>query len=156
MAKKVSEANKGIQALAKKAPEVVKKMGYVMQMGKHSGVSPTNFKTKDAMMMSKSPMYNLGEYVDFTSTLSSNEESTSKPSGSDLIKQGKELKKQGRQQNRQEKKSNRKEKRVERLEERKELQEFKGKKKLDEGNKVGAYYKQQRINRINKRIAKNK
>jgi len=127
------------------------KMGYAMKMGKHSNVSPTNFKTKDAMLMAQSLMYK-----GTLPSVSKTEEQPAEVSGGDLIKQGKELKKQGRQQNRQEKKSNRKEKRVKRLEKRKELQEFKGKKKLDEGNKVGAYYKQKRIDRINKRITKNK
>jgi hypothetical protein len=46
------------------------KMGYAMKMGAHSNISPTNFKTKDAMLMAKSPMYMIGgdpkknEYVD--------------------------------------------------------------------------------------------
>lgn len=46
------------------------KMGYAMKMGAHSNISPTNFKTKDAMLMGKSPMYMIGgdpkknEYVD--------------------------------------------------------------------------------------------
>ena len=53
--KKVSEANPGIKALAKKAPEVVQKMGYTMQMGSQENYSPTNFKTKDAMLMAKAP-----------------------------------------------------------------------------------------------------
>jgi hypothetical protein len=57
MAKKVSEANKGIQALAKEAPEVVEKMGYVMQMGSKEINSSSNFSSKSAMLMSKSPMY---------------------------------------------------------------------------------------------------
>ncbi len=152
MAKKVSEANEGVQALAKKAPKVVKKMGYVMQMGSKQIDSSSSFNTKDAMLMAQSPMLQAGEL----SPVSKTEEQPAKVSGSDLIKQGKELKKQGRQQNRQEKKSNRKEERVKKLEKRRERQELKGKQKLDEGNKVGAYYKQQRIDRINKRIAKNK
>ena len=53
--KKVSEANPGIKALAKKAPEVVQKMGYTMQMGSQENYSPTNFKTKDAILMAKAP-----------------------------------------------------------------------------------------------------
>ena len=56
MAKKVSEANKGIQALAKKAPEVVKKMGYAMKMGSKQIDSSSSFNTKDAMLMEQSPM----------------------------------------------------------------------------------------------------
>jgi hypothetical protein len=61
MAKKVSEANKGIQALAKEAPEVVKKMGYVMQMGSKQINSSSNFSSKSAMLMGKSPMYMVKE-----------------------------------------------------------------------------------------------
>ena len=41
-----------------KSPMYNYKKGYVMQMGKHSNVSPTNFKTKDAKLMEDSPMMN--------------------------------------------------------------------------------------------------
>ncbi len=64
MAKKVSEANKGIQALAKKAPEVVKKMGYAMQMGKIKNTSPINFSEQDEITMAGSNMFNLGGLPD--------------------------------------------------------------------------------------------
>ena len=46
------------------------KMGYAMKMGSKENYSPTNFNTKDAMLMAKSPMYMIGgepkknEYVD--------------------------------------------------------------------------------------------
>ncbi len=35
------------------------KMGYSMKMGSKENYSPTNFKTKDAMLMGQSPMYRL-------------------------------------------------------------------------------------------------
>jgi len=38
--------------------------GYAMKMGSKENYSPTNFKTKDAMLMSKSPMYMIGGNFD--------------------------------------------------------------------------------------------
>jgi hypothetical protein len=64
MAKKVSEANKGIQALAREAPEVVKRMGYAMKMGKIKNNSPINFSEQDEITMAGSNMFNLGGLPD--------------------------------------------------------------------------------------------
>jgi hypothetical protein len=40
------------------------KMGYAMKMGSKENYSPTNFKTKDAMLMAESPMYMIGGNFD--------------------------------------------------------------------------------------------
>jgi hypothetical protein len=61
MSKKVSKANPGIKALAKKAPEVVKKMGYSMQMNKPKVTDDTNFSDKSKMLMAKSSLYMVGK-----------------------------------------------------------------------------------------------
>jgi len=59
--KKVSEANPGIKALAKKAPEVVQKMGYTMQMNKPKTNNANNFSNQDEMRMAKSSIYMMGK-----------------------------------------------------------------------------------------------
>ena len=61
MSKKVSEANPGIKALAKKAPEVVQKMGYTMQMNKPKITNANNFSGYDQMRMAKSSIYMMGK-----------------------------------------------------------------------------------------------
>ena len=61
MSKKVSEANPGIKALAKKAPEVVQRMGYTMQMNKPKTNNANNFSNQDEMRMAKSSMYMIGK-----------------------------------------------------------------------------------------------
>jgi len=59
--KKVSEANPGIKALAKKAPEVVQKMGYTMQMNKPKTNNANNFSNHGQMQMAKSSIYMIGK-----------------------------------------------------------------------------------------------
>jgi hypothetical protein len=61
MSKKVSEANPGIKALAKKAPEVVQRMGYTMQMNKPKTNNANNFSEYDQMRMAKSSIYMMGK-----------------------------------------------------------------------------------------------
>ena len=61
MSKKVSEAHPGIKALAKKAPEVVQKMGYSMQMNKPKTNNANNFSNQDEMQMAKSSIYMMGK-----------------------------------------------------------------------------------------------
>ena len=163
------------------------KKNYSMKMGSKEINSPTNFSSKSAMMMSKSPMYKLkdpykgGDPNSFENNMSKYLKSEPKidqsasmdldnvtvvekaltPSeklaaGKKRKADGKAVIKNARKEIRAERKSNRKARRVKRLENRRDLQEFKGKQKLAAGDKVGAEYKVKRINRINKRIAKNK
>jgi hypothetical protein len=61
MSKKVSEANPGIKALAKKAPEVVQKMGYTMQMNKPKITNANNFSNQDEMRMASSSVFTMGK-----------------------------------------------------------------------------------------------
>jgi|TARA_B100000035_G_C20900560_1_gene509211 hypothetical protein len=61
MSKKVSEANPGIKALAKKAPEVVQKMGYTMQMNKSKVTNENNFSNNAQALMAEASMYMLGK-----------------------------------------------------------------------------------------------
>ena len=155
------------------------KMGYAMKMGSKENYSPTNFKTKDVMLMGQSPMmmntvnsitgkpkikYSDGSIEGDTRGIAAGKGSlnplTIDTSGLENIGSQKSdytkgyLKGIGYGQNK--KKIDRKAKRVERLEKRRNLQEYKGKQKLAAGNKIGAKYKAQRVSRLNKRIAKNK
>ena len=66
MSKKVSEANPGIKALAKKDPEVVQKMGYSMQMNKPKTNNANNFSNQDEMRMAKSSIYMTVSYTHLT------------------------------------------------------------------------------------------
>ncbi len=96
MSKKVSEANPGIKALAKKAPEVVQKMGYTMQMNKPKTNNANNFSGYDQMRMAKSSIYMIGknsgklEGVVLTGTDKSSE---NKIDINDFDKQSEEIKK---------------------------------------------------------------